>query len=131
MRTTIRKAHRWPIGASRTVDHAPLREGERLPGCRMAMVDRAVDTTPQVAMDSSTGRRTGCSADITWHVETDSFPSLRTAMVDRAVDTIPQVAMDSSTDRRTAMVGHRADTTRHVAIHSSIDLPTAMRRTGN
>src|ERR1017187_6926630 len=58
MRTTIRKALRWPIGASRTADHALFREGESLPGCRTAMVDQAVDTMRPVATDSYTGHRT-------------------------------------------------------------------------
>src|ERR1039458_8270925 len=107
MRTTIRKALRWTIGAPRTVDHAPLREGERLPGYRIAMAAQAEDTTRHLAMGSST--------------------SLRTVMAARAVATTRQLETGSSTGRRTAMVGHRADTTRHVATHSSIDLPTAMR----
>src|ERR1039457_6714924 len=99
MRTTIRKAPRWPIGASRTADHALFREGESLPGCRTAMVDQAVDITRHVATDSSTGHRTptvGVAADTTRHVETCSSTSLRTVMADRAVDTTPQVATASS-----------------------------------
>src|ERR1019366_9136837 len=91
MRTTIRKALRWPIGASRTADHALFREGESLPGCRTAMVDQAVDTMR--------------------HVETDSSTSLRTVMAG--------LATDSSTGRRTATIGLAADTTRHVETDSS------------
>src|ERR1019366_2477911 len=102
MRTTIRKAHRWPIGASRTADHALFRDGESLPGCRTAMVDQAVDTT--------------------WQVVTDSSTRLRTVMTG--------LAADSSTGRRTPTVGLAADTTRHVATDSSTGHRTAMRRTG-
>src|ERR1017187_6702191 len=83
MRTTIRKALRWPIGASRTADHALFREGESLPGCRTAMVDQAVDTMRNVATDSSTGHRTpmvGLAADTTRHREADSSTGHRTAM---------------------------------------------------
>src|ERR1039458_6738290 len=107
MRTTIRKALRWPIGASRTADHALFREGESLPGCRTAMVDQAVDITRQVATASSTGRRTptlGLAADTTRHVETGSSTSLRTVM--------GSLATDSSTGRRTATIGLAADTDR-------------------
>src|ERR1019366_1056415 len=83
MRTIIRRALRWPIGASRTADHALFREGESLPGCRTAMVDQAVDTMRHVETDSSTSRRTamtGLAADTTRHVETDSSTGHRTAM---------------------------------------------------
>src|ERR1019366_717192 len=83
MRTTSRKAPRWPIGASRTADHALFREGESLPGCRTAMVDQAVDITRHVATDSSNGHRkptVGLAADTTRHVEADSSTGHRTAM---------------------------------------------------
>src|ERR1019366_1000160 len=83
MRTTIRKAHRWPIGASRTVDHAPLREGERLPGCRIAMVAQAANTTGHLATGSSTGLRTpmvALAAVTTGHLATGSSTGLPIAI---------------------------------------------------
>src|ERR1019366_7731661 len=110
MRTTIRKAHRWPIGASRTVDHAPLREGERLPGCRIAMAAQAVDTTRHLATGSSTG--------------------LPTAMAALAANTTRHLATGSSTGLRTPMVALAAVTTGHLATGSSTGLPIAIRRTG-
>jgi hypothetical protein len=122
MRTTIRKALRWPIGASRTADHALFREGESLPGCRTAMVDQAVDTMRHVETDSSTGHRTEYSADMTRHVETGSSTSLRTVMAG--------LATASSTGRRTATIGLAADTTQHVETDSSTGHRTAMPRTG-